>query len=140
MPDYKETTVQGRSWQRCNQITFRNPVQGAPSASFDEEVVTTLADRVIVEPMRMMASAMPGGIHTIYKPEATFPLLNPETGEPTGKQMSQQDIYVALYSLYMQQAAKRDEAEAAHQANMQAQHDAAQQPPQPAQPEQPVSP
>ncbi len=43
-------------------------------------------------------------------PSATFPLLDPSTGNPVGATISHGEVYAVLWSLYMALAAERDAA------------------------------
>ena len=51
-----------------------------------------------------------GGCMKPFDPEASIPLRDTETGELTGESMPQSDLYVILYSLYIQAALERDAA------------------------------
>lgn len=107
MADYKETTVSGTQYVRCHTVTILNPLDGVKAANFSEETVINLADRQIKEGA--------GGFQLPFTEDTAateFPLLNPETGAPTGQTMTYTDLYVALYSLYIFGALARDEAAA----------------------------
>jgi hypothetical protein len=102
--DYRATDVVGTSYQRGRSLYFENPKGGTPSLLVREELVTTLADREIVE--------FAGEINKSIPPEAMateFQLRNPATGEvvPDGH-FTYGDLYVALYSLYWHLAEERD--------------------------------
>lgn len=100
MPNYNESTVTGTSWQRCHTVTIRNPLGGAPKIEFAEERVIALDG----EDMQTWVE----GCSKSFSPTGQFPLLDPETNLPTGLTMTHADLYMALYSLYMQTAAERD--------------------------------
>lgn len=102
MPDYKESVLNGTEWQRCNVVVVTNPLGGNPKISFDEERVVSVGGRIIKEGV--------GGCQKAFNPNGSFPLLDTATNLPTGATMSHTDLYVALYSLYMQTAAERDAA------------------------------
>ena len=102
MANYQESTVTGTTWKRCNKIEIRNPYQGQKLAIFLEEEVTSLTDgRVIQEPSTNIQEPF-------SDPTKEIVLLNPETGQPLNNTITYQDVYVILYSLYMQLAIARD--------------------------------
>lgn len=102
MPDYKETTTLAKEWQRCRTVTISNPLGGTPAISFEEERLIQMSDGV--------ARRSATGCGLKFTPAATFPLLDPSTNLPVGASMTHADLYVALYSLYMQTAVERDAA------------------------------
>ncbi len=102
--DYKQSTVTGESWQRCLHIEINNPSGATPSIRFDEERRIALADGTSI-------GTPAGAIHKDFTdPAAEFTLLNPETGEPVGQQITHGFVYAVLWSLYMALAAERDAA------------------------------
>lgn len=102
MPDYKETTLSGNSWQRCPQIVIDNPRGGVPSVRFDEEVVLAVNGEEIRRPA--------AGVVVAFDPAKSFPLLDPTTGLPTGATATYADAYALLYSAYLAAALERDAA------------------------------
>ena len=103
---YKETEVTGASYTRSNQITIANPLEGVKAINYTEEQVINLSDGE-----QILRSV--GGFQepfTVENANTEFPLLNPQTGEPLGQDMTYQGLYVSLYSLYMFLAKRRDEA------------------------------
>lgn len=102
MADYKETTVSGTSWQRCNQVVINNPYGGTPSIRLGEEIVATLGGNTFIQ-------SAPG-LTFSFDPAEVIPLRNPATGDliPDAS-MTGMDVYVALYSLYIKKATERDE-------------------------------
>lgn len=102
MPNYNESTVTGTSWQRCHTVTIRNPLGGAPKIEFAEERVIAMEG----EDMRTWVA----GCEKEFSASGVFPLLDPQTNQPTGQSMTHEALYQALYSLYMQTAAERDAA------------------------------
>jgi hypothetical protein len=102
MPDYKESSLSGTEWQRCNVVVVTNPLGGKPKIAFEEERVFSVGGRVIKEGI--------GGCLKAFAPDGAFPLLYPATNLPTGMSMTHTELYVALYSLYMQTAMERDAA------------------------------
>jgi hypothetical protein len=103
MPNYKEQTVTGESWQRCQQVVVENHRSAAPSVRFDEEKVVALAGGE--ESRKPMGSlVMP------YDPQSAIEMRDPTTGELTGETVTQGAVYEIMYSAYMQAALARDEA------------------------------
>ena len=106
MSNYKENGITGSSYIRAGSINISNPLRGEKVATFYEEKVIDIGDDVIIQ-----GNGMP--ISQVFN-ESTmnevFHLLNPLTGEPVGVTMSFQEVYVALYSLYLHIALKRDNA------------------------------
>jgi len=102
--DYKQSTVTGESWQRCLHIEINNPSGATPSIRFDEERRIALADGTSI-------GTPAGSINKDFTdPSATFPLLDPSTGNPVGSVISHGEVYAVLWSLYMALAAERDAA------------------------------
>jgi hypothetical protein len=80
--DYKQSTVTGESWQRCLHIEINNPSGATPSIRFDEERRIALADGTSI-------GTPAGSINKDFTdPSATFPLLDPSTGNPVGATLS----------------------------------------------------
>ena len=102
MPDYKETNVTGTQWQRCNQIHIDNPTGGVPMITFAEEVIARLGDETFIKPGPQ--------IHFPFDPSEVIALRDTQTNEPTGAETTAMDVYIALFSMYMQKAAERDTA------------------------------
>ena len=98
--NYKEQAVSGSQWQRCNRITIDNPYQGTPQITLHEEVITLAGETVFHE--------FAGALSMPFDPAASIDLLDPESGAPLGASMPQAQIYVALWSLYIQRALARD--------------------------------
>lgn len=103
MADYMESGLVGTQWQRCKTVVVNNPLAGEKSILFHEERVISLGEQSLKQPL--------DGCSKAFSADGTFPLLNPTTNEPTGQTMSHSDLYVALYSLYMQTALERDAAQ-----------------------------
>jgi hypothetical protein len=108
MSNYNETTITGTGWQRCHTVQIANPTLGIKSIYFQEELVYNVG---LAQPL----STYIGGCGTMFAPDNTFSLLDVQTGEPSGSTMTHEQLYQAIYSLYMQTAKARDE-EAAQQA------------------------
>lgn len=103
MANYQETTVSGSEYTRCNIITIINPYGKNPAVQFNEERATVLADdRVIFEPR--------GNISLAFDPSKVIQLIDPNTGLPTGVEATYGDVYIMLYSAYVDAALARDAA------------------------------
>lgn len=102
--DYKESAVSGTSWQRAVRVVVENPYNGAPSINFVEEKAINLGDKVITQPIANLSCP--------FDPQATFPGLDPSTGLPVGRDITHAEVYVLLFSLYMDLAKKRDDGQA----------------------------
>lgn len=101
--NYKESAIQGSTWTRCRAVTIVNPhpstgqtqmayFQEEKAISFDSTVL--LADR--------------GSCGVAFDAQASVPMLDPQTGEPTGQTFTHAELYKMLFSLYMEAAKKRD--------------------------------
>jgi hypothetical protein len=103
MPNYNESIVTGSEYTRCNTICITNPYGKTPSVQFGEERAAVLgADRVIFEPL--------GSISEAFDPAKVIPLLDPNTGLPTGVEATYGDVYIMIFSAYLAAAKARDAA------------------------------
>ena len=100
MADYKESGLTGTQWQRCKTVVINNPLVGNKSVYFDEERVISLDGQDLRQPI--------GGCSKAFDAAGSFPLLDPSNNMPLGQSMTHTELYVALYSLYMQTALERD--------------------------------
>lgn len=112
--NYKESSLTGTSWVRCRTVTITNPLpapEGAglieaaaavPRAFFQEEKV------IAIDGVNSVVDA--GACSQAFAPAELIPLRDPDTGALTGASVSQGELYVILYSLYMQTAIDRDAA------------------------------
>jgi hypothetical protein len=110
--NYKETSLAGTSWVRCQAIVITNPLAGTedndprtglpvgPTAHFTEEKVVTMEGADLRIPA--------GSCSKPFNPTDTITLLDPATGEPTGEIVTHAALYGILFSLYMQTAVERD--------------------------------
>jgi len=101
MPDYKETSVAGHSWQRCHQVVIENSRLNPPTVRFDEESVVVLEGGVEVRSPR-------GTLTVDFDPARTIALRDPLTGELTGETTTYAEAYAVLYSAYLDAALERD--------------------------------
>jgi hypothetical protein len=99
MANYNESSINGTSYQRAWRVEAENPLEGSKHITFHEEVVAVLADDTIHK--------QKGNITKAYDPSASFNLLNPETGAVVGS-MTHDELYAAIYSLYIATATERD--------------------------------
>ena len=102
MPDYKETTAPATQWQRCVAVNIDNAYGRTPTVILQEEQITNIGGELLHKPV--------GNLLVPFDPAATIELLDPATGAALGASMTQGQIHVALWSLYMQVAKARDAA------------------------------
>jgi hypothetical protein len=102
MADYKQRSSTAMEWQRCSGVFINNPYNGAPTVRMDEEIVANVGDKVYVNGV--------GCLNFNFNPEEVINIRNPSTGELVGASATSLDIYVLLYSLYIQKALERDES------------------------------
>lgn len=100
MPDYKQATVVGQARQRCKQIVIDNSLGQVPGIRFDEERVISTEEGDIQRDAGTLAAS--------YAPSHVVQLLNPITGEPTGKSITYGEVYAIIYSAYLDAAFARD--------------------------------
>lgn len=100
MPSYRETTIAGTQYQRCHQVLIHNPLNGQAIIEMFEEVVATFGNAAYSKPS--------DGLRFAFDPAESIPLLDPTTGDSTGQTMTQEQIYRAIYSLYIAKATARD--------------------------------
>lgn len=100
MADYKYKQEQATEWQRCAAVVIMNPHQGIADIRMDEEKIITIGDSFYSKPA--------GSLQFTFPPDEVINLRNPATGELVGATMTCGDIYLALYSLYIQKALARD--------------------------------
>lgn len=108
MANYKESNLSGASWVRCSNISISNPLipeGGGPKASvyFQEDLVITIPGM----PTTVVGN---GGCAKKFIPTEVINLRNPDTGELIGTSATHIDLYIILYSLYLQTAETRDQA------------------------------
>jgi hypothetical protein len=86
--------VAGESYIRCPQVVIDNRLGHAPTIQFHRERIIGLADgATVAQPMSPREVA--------FDPAAVVPVLNPETGEPTGKNVAHGTIYALIYSVFV---------------------------------------
>lgn len=107
MANYKETSGTASAWRRCNRVIVDNPIDSNSSARFFEENVVSLGGA------RVQSDA--GSLLAAYQPDEKIMLRDPATGELTGAYVTQAHLYQVMYSLYMQEATRRDLEQSASQ-------------------------
>ena len=105
---YRAETITGERWRRAYRVTIQNPYLGTPTVAFDEEEITSFDGSVKAQSTGTLALDV--------NFDSAIALLNPADGAPlldaNGAQqsMTQGQIYVALYSLYIALGTARDAA------------------------------
>lgn len=102
MPNYKQSTVAGTTWQRCQQVVLDNPLGAIPTIRFDEQEVIALGGQEI--------KRSAGSLSLPFDPALPIPLRDPSTGALTGDASTYGAVYVLIYSAYMAAAEARDAA------------------------------
>lgn len=110
MVDYKSSTASGSIWQRASGIYVNNVYGQIPSVQFQEERAVRIGSEVLTQPLRARI------IEQMFDPNIKFPLLDFNTGNPLGKEITYGELQVILFSMYMFLAAKQDAVEAAQAA------------------------
>jgi len=103
MANYKETTLEGNTWQRCKQVVIENPLGKPALVRFDEEKMISMS--VGAQVRRDL-----GSLVLPFTPSAVIELRDFETGEFTGETVTHGDVYNILYSAYLGAAMARDDA------------------------------
>lgn len=92
----------GESYMRCYQIVIDNRLGQPPEVVYSQE-------RVIADHGGAVSRHPTGTLRHHYDPAATIPVINPETGEPTGESVTQQQLMVLVYSAYINAATPENE-------------------------------
>lgn len=101
MSNYNQKTVSGTRWTRCPLVQITNPFGGEAIVTMQEETMLQLDENTVAR-IGSNALAFP------FTPDEEIELRDPTTGATIGATMTQAQIYVALYSLYIQRAIARD--------------------------------
>lgn len=91
---YNEQTLQGTSYVRASSIHIDN--SDKPTVTFQRERVINLDSEVVEKPL--------GYLTIPFDPTKEIPLLNPIDGTSLGQTVTHQEIYVALYSMFIQES------------------------------------
>lgn len=94
----------GESYMRCYQIVIDNRLGQPPEVVYSQE-------RVIADQGGAVSRHPAGTLRHRYDPAATIPVINPETGEPTGESVTQQQLMALVYSAYITAATATPENE-----------------------------
>lgn len=113
MSKYQEQTVSGQEYQRCYRIVIWNPYQQAPEVLFEEEGIFKKSDGSTIHNNRIAEN---GGVikKTVNDLNESFNVYDPVTQQKTGEVAQLSTVYGLIWSVYMNEALKRD-AEAAKQ-------------------------
>lgn len=94
--------VAGESYVRCNQVIIENPLSAMPTILFSRERVIGIdSGETIRQPLQPLPLA--------FDLQAEIPLVDMETGEPTGQVIRQAEVYAAIYAAFL--AAERPPAQ-----------------------------
>lgn len=94
MASYQESTIPATTWRRAKQIIVGNAYRADKYVTFVEEDIVVLGeDKHIAQDT--------GIIRIKYKPGQMIQLRDPATNEPTDNVISQDLVYQAIASLYM---------------------------------------
>ena len=102
MADYQETTISGTSYKRANEVFISNPLNGAKTVRFSEELVINISGT----PQRV-----PQGVFDVILTDdnkSTLIDVIDLTSGATVSQMTYEQVYCVLHSLYLKVAADRD--------------------------------
>jgi hypothetical protein len=99
---YMASNVTGTEYRRARLVQIINELNQLPEVIFTEETITQLGERTIRGDIAKL--------RTNYDATKEIDLLNPMTGEPFNAKMTQEQVMVAIYSLYMSLAKDRDDA------------------------------
>ena len=101
MPNYREVIGQASIRRRSFQVVIDNPLDNTPRVTFQEEEIITLPDGTVLHNNVT-------GVGEMYDPNGVIDLLDPATDLPMGQTMTQQQVFLALYSQYIALAKARD--------------------------------
>lgn len=100
--NYNQNPISGKEYTRCAKVVAHNLLGSPRRVELHEETVIATGEKSV---------AIPSGVLDIwFQEDRVVPIINPETLEQTGQTMTQGEIYIALFSVYMQAAQLRDEA------------------------------
>lgn len=101
MANYQETSGTATKWKRCYRLNIINPAQGDKYIQYLEEEAVEIDGTILT-------NAVGSGILEQFDPNKVITVYNPITGEATQSTTTYMDIYVLLYSAYMNAALARD--------------------------------
>lgn len=86
--------VAGEAYIRCPQVVIDNRLGRNPTVVFHRErVIGFGGSAAVTQAMSPRELA--------FDPAASVPILNPETGEPTGQSITQGELYTLIYSVFV---------------------------------------
>ena len=88
------TPIAGEAYRRCNQMIIDNPLNGFPSVAFGQETIIGAGSGQVAH-IPLQPIQMP------FDPAGVIPIINPQTGRPTGGTISHGEIYALIYSAYL---------------------------------------
>jgi hypothetical protein len=97
MGDFREAPIAGTRYVRCHRIVVNNSRGATPTMAFEEESVVIVGEQVIASPA---TQALPP---CVFNPADVIELLDPTTGAPLGRSVTELDVQVILFSAYMRQ-------------------------------------
>ena len=100
--NYKESTVTGTKWNRCAGVNIHNPLApDVATVNFNEQEILLIDGKAI--------AIGNGNLYSVFDPASMIDLIDPDTLEPTGQQVPEGMVYLALFSKYMACAKARDD-------------------------------
>ena len=84
----------GESYVRCHQIVIDNRLDRVPVIQYHQE-------RVIADNAGTISKLPMGPTPQEFDPSAEVPIIDPETGEPTGEVLTQGQLMAYVYSAYI---------------------------------------
>lgn len=102
MADYQETVISGTSYKRANEVFISNPLNGAKTIRFSEELVVNISGTLQRVPQSVFDVIL-----TDANKSTPINVIDPASGA-TISQMTYEQIYGILFSLYLDSANKRD--------------------------------
>ena len=100
---YQESAVAGTRYRRCNKIDVDNKDLYKAITFYEEEVINLSDGETVRRNIDKLVSQF-----SADNAATVFSIINPTDGNDTGATMTYQDVYVALYSLYLHLANERD--------------------------------
>lgn len=103
MADYKESTITGKSWQRCYRVVINNPYNEQKTIAFLEEELVQIGGKTVT-------TLLPSLDEVFNDPSKVINIVDPQTNVPTGTTITYGEVYAILHSAYIQNALARDAA------------------------------
>ncbi len=103
---YKQTSVTGESWVRAKRIVIENVLNEDNAIKFVEEKVTNLDGDNTSQDLGVLDNKV-GDVDM----STEIPVIDPETGEPTGTSITYGELHAFIFSVYMALVNERDSTE-----------------------------